>query len=404
MIETLEMAPPDPLLKLIGLFRDDPRPDKIDLGVGVYHDASGATPVFRAVKAAEAELVREQTTKAYLGAEGDQGFLDAVQALIFGPELSAALGERLCGLQATGGTGALRLGAEIAARADAPAGLLGRPSWANHAPIMAAARLPVRWYDYFDPAAQKVRLDAMARALDEGAPGEIVVLQACCHNPTGGDLSLEEWREVTRIIVRRGLLPLIDIAYTGLGQGVEEDLAGARLLLAQAPEALVAVSGAKSFGLYRERVGALYMLATSPAAASRALSNAFAIARAFYSMPPDHGAAVVRLILTNETLKADWLAELGAARRRIAKVRIDLAGALAAAGLEFGAALASQRGMFTTLPLSQEQVLALRAERGIYMTDGARINVAALTGKRIEALVGALSGVRRVAARTRAVG
>jgi aromatic-amino-acid transaminase len=270
--------------------------------------------------------------------------------------------------------------------------LVGAPAWANHAPILEAASLPIVWYDHFDPATQAVCFDQLMTALQTAAPGSLVLLQASCHNPTGVDLDLEQWRAVCDVVVERGLLPFLDVAYPGLGAGMDADMAGVRLMLSRAPEAIVAVSGAKSFGLYRERVGALFILARSGEAARRALSNALGFARVSYSMPPDHGAAVVRLVLQTPELAEDWARELESIRVRIVEKRRRFADAAVAAGLPLGP-LARQAGMFSTLPLSLEEVLRLRDEHAVYMTDAARINVAALTSAKIDVVVDALAQV-----------
>jgi aromatic-amino-acid transaminase len=367
----LEPQTADTLLLLSGLYRDDQRAGKLDLGVGVYRDANGATPVLSAVKAAEAQILAEQTTKAYLGPEGDVGFLERLKPIIFGTRGGATL----FGLQTPGGNGALRLAAELLATARPGARIfLGAPTWGNHAHIAKACGLQVATYRYFDAQTQSVCFDDMMAALATAQPGDVVLLQAGCHNPTGADLTLDQWRAVAEVVSARGLTPLIDQAYQGLGQGLEEDAAGMRLVLDAAPDALLAYSCDKNFGLYRERTGALFAVSASSERLDLAASNIKALARGHWSMPPDHGAAVVRTILESEALTRAWRAELEAMRSRLADVRLSLAAA--APALE---PLAGQHGLFALLPLSPAQVAELRTRHAVYMVDSGRINLAGLT-------------------------
>ena len=367
----LHPQPPDALLSLIGLYRDDARPHKIDVGVGVYRDLDGVTPVFAAVKIAEAHLLAEQSTKAYLGPEGDIGYLERVKPIVFGGERRTGV----FGVQTPGGTGALRLGAELIAAARSGARMfMGVPTWPNHPPIFDAAGLQTATYLYFDSKTQSVRFDQMMDALATGERGDALLLQACCNNPTGADLSLDQWRAVAGVVALRGLTPLIDLAYQGLGSGLEADAAGMRLVLEAAPDALLAYSCDKNFGLYRERVGAIFALSNSPARLDLAASNIKALARANWSMPPDHGAAVVRVILESSQLTQEWKAELDRVRRRLVEVRRALAAATPALK-----ALGHQHGMFAQLPLSQDQVARMRDEHAVYMAGSGRINLAGLT-------------------------
>jgi aromatic-amino-acid transaminase len=384
LFDGLERKPADPLLALIGLYRADRRADKLDLGVGVYRDDSGATPVMRAVKQAEYLLADGQATKAYLGPEGDIGFIANLKPLIFGP---LAADRDFTGVQTPGGTGALRLAAELIAAASPESCIwIGTPTWPNHQPIMQAAGLSVRTYRYFDPATQTVRFDEMMAALDDAVAGDLVLLHGCCHNPSGADLDLSQWLTVADLLAERGLIPLIDLAYQGIGGGLDADVAGLRALLERAGEALIAYSCDKNFGLYRERTGALYALAANAAALEIVQSNLLALARANWSMPPDHGAAIVRMILESDDLTADWKAELETMRCRIADVRV----ALAAADPAF-AAQAGQRGIFSLLPLTPAQVARLRDEHAIYMPASGRINVAGLTAATVHGFARAVA-------------
>ncbi len=385
MIADLSVRPPDPLLKIIQMFRDDPRHEKIDLGVGVYRDSSGATPILAAVKQAEARLLATQTTKSYVGQQGDGEFLRLLGQLAF----AGAAGE-LVSQQTVGGTGALRLGLELLREAGARRVLLPTPSWPNHPAIIDAARLERVEIAFFDVAEQRIDLDRLIEGFAKASPGDAVLLQACCHNPLGADFSPAHWTALAEAIEARGLIAFLDLAYQGFGDGIEADVAGLRALLAAVPEALIAVSGAKSFGLYRERVGALYVKA--PAAAARAVaSNLAAIARANYSMPPDYGAACVREVLADADLRAIWSEELDAIRAHIKRTRTALAAArVDSIPLHL---IAAQKGMFSTLPLSPQQIASLRETHAIYMTDAARINVAGLRDADLDRFVAALRAV-----------
>ena len=389
MFDRLTPQPADPLLSMIGLFAADPRPEKIDLGVGVYRNEARLTPVMKAVGAAELRLLAEQSTKAYVGPSGDLGFLDRLAALQFGAGSSH---DRMVGLQTPGGTGALRAAADLMVRAGARAIWVGRPSWANHDPILAAAGLSVRDYAYFDSVNQRVDFTGLTTALAQAERGDAILLQAACHNPTGADLSAEQWREVARMIGERGLVPLIDVAYQGLGAGLDADMSGARAVISACDEALVAVSCSKTFGLYRERTGALFAFTAGPKTRPAVQSNMLAIARANYSMPPDHGAAVVRIILSDSGLDEDWRSELSTMRARINAIRTRLAGKGRAGPLDLSP-LAAQRGMFSLLPLTPAQVEALRVDHAIYVTGSGRISLAGLNAAEVDPFVQALATV-----------
>ncbi len=383
-LDALPEQPPDPLLALIALHRDDPRAGRIDLGVGVYRDAAGRTPVFASIKAAEARLLEEQDTKGYLGGEGDKAFVALLEPIIFGEDGAA---DRRVGVQTPGGTGALRLAAELVERAAPSARVwVSDPTWPNHAPIFRAAGLQVDTYPFFERATQRLHFEEMMDALGRAQAGDAVVLQACCHNPVGAELDTNQWAELAVLLAERGLLPVLDLAYQGLGGGLDKDAAGLCRVLAEAPEALVAYSCDKNFGLYRERTGALWVQARTPATARRAMQNMLSLARTAWSMPPDHGAAAVRLVLADEALTAGWRSELEGMRRRIASLRAALAEAEPRL-----AALAGQTGMFSLLPLSPEAVTRLRVEQAIYMAGAGRINVAGLQEADIPRFAAALA-------------
>lgn len=374
MFESLTRQDDDPLLALIGLFRADGRPDKVDLGVGVYRAEDGSTPIFRAVKAAERTIWHAEETKAYVGPAGDLGFLSGVWELVCG---AGNVSRPVAALQTVGGSGALRVAADLVRRSGRGRVWVGTPTWSNHAPIFEAAEVRVETYPFFHTPSQTVHLDAMIAALSRAAPGDVALLQACCHNPTGVSLSGETWERIGRVLEERGVVPLVDVAYLGLGRGPEEDVDGLRRLLARVPEALIVVSASKSFGLYRERVGAIYAVAASAAAADTVRSNLLRLARGNYSMPPAHGAAIVRTILADAALRADWASELATMRRRISGLREALAARLAQRWPAL-AAMADQEGMFSLLPLAEAGILRLRAEYGVYMPTSGRINVAGL--------------------------
>ena len=367
LFSSLTAQAPDPLLSLIALYREDPRPQKIDLGVGVYRDEGGHTPIMRAMKAAERRLVEEQPTKSYLGPEGDVGFVALSAQLAMGPHA-----EGLVGVQTPGGTGALRLAAALIQSAR-PGGTvwLGTPSWPIHAPIFESAGLTVRTYRHYNPATGGLAFEDLKRALQQARGGDVFLIHGCCHNPSGVDPDADQWTEIARLIAERGVVPLIDLAYQGLGDGLDEDAAGARLLVAAVDEALIAYSCDKNFGLYRERTGALFVKA---AAAETARSNLHLLARYIWSMPPDHGAAAARIILETPALNADWRAELDTVRDRLNGVRQ----ALAAAHPRL-APLGDQKGMFSLLPLTPDQVSAIRRDHAVYMAGSGRINIAGLT-------------------------
>jgi aromatic-amino-acid transaminase len=385
MLTELVTRPADPLLKIIAMFREDPRADKIDLGVGVYKDEHSNTPVMRAVKAAEQRLLDGQITKTYVGQQGDVEYLDLFGEMAFG-----ALAKELVSIQSVGGTGALRLGFELLKASGAKRVLVPTPTWPNHPAIIRASGLEQIDVEFFDVAKQVIDLDALLADFAKLQPGDAVLLQGCCHNPLGADFSLPQWKALTDAIVAHKIVAYLDVAYVGFGDGIDEDVAGVRHVLAHAPEVIVSTSGAKSFGIYRERVGGLYVKAPE---ASRAAvrSNLYAIARANYSMPPDHGAATVREILKDATLRQSWRDELNEIRAHIKGTREALA-ALRVNAIPMHL-IAGQKGMFTTLPLNQAQIDTLRTEHGIYMTDSARINVAGLRRADIPRFVDALRAV-----------
>lgn len=379
MFEKLASQPNDPMLALIRLFKDDQRSDKIDLGVGVYRDETGATPVMRSVKAAEALLLETQDSKSYIAPEGDTEFLDRLWDLVCGK----ATGKHHAGVQTPGGSGALRLASELMSRSGTRRLHLGLPSWPNHAAIFAATGLPIETHEFFDVEQQEIRFSSVMKALSRAQRGDAVLLHASCHNPTGATLTSAQWSELAQVIAERSLVPLIDSAYQGFGAGIDEDVKGLREIITAAPEALIAVSCSKSFGLYRERTGAIFAVAETQNSAEIARSNLVTLARTSYSMPPDHGAAVVRTSLAFEKLRQDWTDELNAMRYRLKDIRRQLAKSLSA-GWQMAPQIAAQQGMFSLLPLSEADVMTLRHEHGIYIPVSGRINVAGLKVSEID--------------------
>lgn len=388
MLENLAAQPADALLALIKLYNADPRADKIDLGVGVYRTAEGATPVFKAIKAAEQKLLADQDSKAYLGPEGDMGFVHALIPYVFGQDFDRS---RVEGMQSPGGTGAVRLAIEVAKRSGIKRILMGTPSWPNHAQIVAAVGLELVTFKH-TTADGLADLDALQAGLAAAQPGDAVLLHGCCHNPTGVDYTEAQWDAIAATLSDGKVLPIIDLAYQGLGDGMEADAYGLRKVLGAVSEALVAYSCDKNFGLYRDRVGAFYAVTSDATALANAMANGATVARASWSMPPDHGAAAVRLILSDAELTKLWLGELDEMRDRMAWVRERLAAAQQVGSVNM-APLGIQKGLFSMLPLSGEQILALREKHGIYMAGSGRINAAGLTTGNIDKFIAALGDV-----------
>ncbi|MCK7615953.1 aromatic amino acid transaminase [Roseibium sediminicola] len=381
MFENLAPLSGDPLLTLIGLYRDDRRSNKIDLGVGVYRDEHGRTPVMRAVKAAEQRLVEDQQSKSYVGPEGDGAFVEGFADLILGSRRLYA------GIQTPGGTAALYLAARLLATNCNRRIWVGTPTWPNHLAVFADVGLEVRTYEYFDPSAQSLCFDKLVEALKAAETGDAVLLHGCCHNPSGADLSLEQWREVAELLANRGLIPLIDVAYLGFGNSLKEDGTGFRTVLDAVP-ALVAASCSKSFGLYRDRTGALFVTCNAETN-STVLSHFVTYARSIYSMPPAHGAEVVSTILNDVGLRADWQAELAEASARVRSLRALLAEGFKA--WKRSSALTEQKGMFSLLPLTRQEVLALRCQAAIYLPENGRINIAGLSMDKVDAVIEAIN-------------
>ena len=389
MFENLDPPPADAILALAAMVADDPRADKIDLTVGVYKDDDGKTPVMESVRRAEQRLVREQDTKAYRGLLGDPEFNAPLRDLVIG---DATPPERVGMAQTPGGSGALRVLSELV-RFDAPhaAVWLSDPTWANHLPLLGATGLRCETYPYFDPPTQSIRFDALCDAIGLMNHGDVMVLHGCCHNPTGCDLTPEQWTEVAERLAGRGVTPLIDLAYHGLGDGLERDAEGVRETARRCPTTLVSVSCSKSFGVYRDRVGCALVATESARVADVVAARMGWIARTMYSMPPDHGAAVVKNVLMDDESRAAWERELEAMQRRLKELRGALSDGLCArSGSQRWRFIAGQKGMFSLLGLSDRGIERLRDEHAIYVVGGGRINIAGLTFERMERVAQAL--------------
>jgi aspartate/tyrosine/aromatic aminotransferase len=375
----------DSLIALIGMVNADPRADKIDVGVGVFRDGAGNTPILKVIKEAEQRLRDTQKSKSYLGSAGDKRYAELLRPILLGEH---ARDDRIVGLQTPGGCGALRLGFELLARSSPQARVfVGGPTWPNHPPIIRAVGLSAVEYPYYERGQGAIRFEDMIEALRSGEPGDIALLHGCCHNPTGADLDEDQWREVARVVAERGLVPFVDIAYQGFGRGLDEDAFGVRLMLETCDELVIAHSCDKNFSVYRDRVGSLWIKTPSAGASATAMGHVFQIAREMWSMPPDHGAAAVHIILDDPELKGRWLVELATMRDRINAVRQRIAAAdprLSYIGRQFG--------MFSMLPLSKEQVLKLRADDAIYMAESGRFNVVGMADRQIDRFIAAVVG------------
>ncbi|WP_347312382.1 amino acid aminotransferase [Defluviimonas sp. SAOS-178_SWC] len=391
MFGNLKTQPADKILQLMGQFKADPRTDKIDLGVGVYKDATGLTPVMRAVKAAERQLWETETTKTYTGLAGDPDFNAALSSLVLGDALAA---DRLSSVATPGGTGAVRQAFELVRMASPEARVwVSDPTWPNHLSILKYLGLPVEPYRYFDGDTRAVDFGAMMADLAVTKPGDVVLLHGCCHNPTGANLTLPEWAEVAALLEKTGAIPMIDIAYQGFGDGLDADAAGMRLIVERLPEVLIAASCSKNFGIYRERTGALMAL-SDPAKREVTQGTLAFLNRQNYSFPPDHGARLVTMILTDPALRADWQAELEAVRLGMLALREQLATELRTlSGSDRFGFLAQHRGMFSRLGASPEQVERLKMEHGIYMVGDSRLNIAGLNTKTVPVLARAILAV-----------
>lgn len=389
MFEQLKEKPADKIIALAQAYREDPRETKIDLGVGVYKTPEGVTPIMRAVKAAEKRLWEEETTKAYTALAGDPAFLDAMIGLVLG---EAVAREQVAAIATPGGTGAVRQGFDLVKMAAPGARVfVSDPTWPNHLSILAHMGMEVVPYRYFDTATCAVDFAGMMVDLEGLRAGDVVLLHGCCHNPTGANLNLTEWRAVVDHLNARGALPMIDIAYQGFGDGLEADAAAVRFVAANCPEVLIAVSCSKNFGIYRERTGVLMAVAQERGLHKVTQGNLAYLNRQNYSFPPDHGARLVSMVLGDEALRADWQAELEEVRLGMLKLREQLAAELQRlSGSDRFGFIAQHRGMFSLLGASPEQVARMREQHGIYMVGDSRINIAGLNASSVPVLARAM--------------
>ena len=392
MLENLKEQAPDKIIELIGLYAADTRADKLDLGVGVYKDAQGKTPIMRAVKDAEKQLLEYQDSKSYIGLLGDLSYVDAIRDLVLGDTVEAG---RVCGAQEPGGTGAIRQLFELIRVANAGTTVwISNPSWPNHEAILKYLGMNVGKYRYFDESSCGVDFEGMKADLEGAAEGDVLLLHGCCHNPTGANITGAQWDEVTDIALAKGLMPMVDIAYQGFGDGLEDDAAGVRTMAARVPEMLIAASCSKNFGLYRDRVGAALIISKDEAGSALSKANIAGLNRLNFSFPPDHGAKVVSIIMNDAALRADWAAELEEMRLNMLSLRQGLADALRretnSDRFDF---VAEHRGMFSRLGLTLEQVMQLRTEHAIYMVGDSRINIAGLPKDGLDKLAKAIASV-----------
>ncbi|MGV8860385.1 MAG: amino acid aminotransferase [Pseudomonas sp.] len=390
----IQRVPGDPILGLIDAYAADPNPNKFDLGVGVYKDALGLTPILRSVKLAEQRLLDTQTTKTYIGGHGEPRFGALISELVLGKDSPLLASKRVGATQTPGGTGALRLCADFIADCLPGRGIwLSDPTWPIHETIFAKAGLMVSHYPYVG-SDNRLNVEAMLATLNQVPRGDVVLLHACCHNPTGFDLSHDDWRQVLDIVRSRDLLPLIDFAYQGFGDGLEQDAWAVRLFAEALPELLITSSCSKNFGLYRERTGALLVCASTADKLLDVRSQLSSIARNLWSNPPDHGAAIVAEILGDPELKSLWADEVEEMRARIAQLRAGLVEALTPLGLgERFAHIGVQRGMFSYTGLNDDQVARLRHEHSVYLVSAGRANIAGIDASRLDLLAQAIAAV-----------
>ncbi len=395
MLESLTMAPPDAILGLTEAFKKDTNPDKVNLGVGVYKDESGKTPIFSAVSKAAQAVLDKETDKGYLPIEGSPEYGKAVQELLFGAGSEIVSSGRAATAQAPGGTGALRVGAAFLKMLRPDATLwMSDETWANHPKIFATAGLEQKSFPYYNAETKTLEFEKMIETIGQIPEGDFILLQGACHNPTGLDPTPEQWEKIAKAVSSHKLMPLIDFAYQGLAQGLEEDAAGLRIMCANGGEALVASSFSKNFGLYKERVGALTIVGGDEESAAKALSHVKAIIRANYSNPPSHGGAVAIEILSDPAMRAEWEAEVATMRERINEMRKLMVETLKAKGVEGDFSfIANQFGMFSYSGLTKEQVAALKEKYAIYIVGSGRINVAGLTPDNMDYVCGAIADV-----------
>ena len=392
MFENLKPVAIDPILGLMVAFKADNRAEKIDLGVGVYQDDRGRTPVMASVKEAESRLMELETTKSYQGMAGDPDYNQRMMELLLGKDHSILSTGRVKSIQAPGGSGALRVGAEVIRRARPESKLwVGIPTWPNHIPLLGSAGFDIKQYPYYDMDARQVDTEKMMETLRQIPVGDLVLLHGCCHNPTGADLTNEQWDSIADLALERGFIPFIDTAYQGLGNGLDQDAYGMRMMAERLPEVIIASSCSKNFGLYRERTGSITFIAETSEQADIVVSQAMSTARSIYSMPPAHGALLVSMVLGDPQLRSQWEAELEEVRLRIKSMRNLLCDSLEnnAAGMDFSH-IKRQNGMFSFLGITTPQLERLRTEFGIYIVSSTRINLAGVNSNNIKHLTQSL--------------
>ncbi|MGF1784826.1 aspartate/tyrosine/aromatic aminotransferase [Photobacterium swingsii] len=393
MFKQLSPAQLDPILSLSLAYREDVRADKVDLGIGVYRNTAGETPIMQAVQKAQQLLLAEQTTKAYVGLAGDEVFNQSMMDLLL---KGTSAHSRAAAVQTPGASGALRMLADLMHIAQPDTTVwLTNPSYVNHKPVMEAAGLKVKFYPYFDKATKQVNSQAMLAELAKAGPKDVVLLHGCCHNPTGADITFSDWQAITELANKNGFLPFVDIAYQGFGDGLEKDAAGLQFLADNVEEMIIATSCSKNFGLYRERTGAAIIVSDSLKEAQKAKGRILNLARSTYTMPPDHGAAVVAKILQDEVLTQAWKAELVTMNQRLLNLRTGLVKAIQAAGSNEFDFIEKHKGMFSVTGLSPEQIGRLRDEFAVYAVADGRVNIAGLQEQKIDYLAHALVTVSR---------
>lgn len=395
MFETVQMAPPDPILGLTEAFKLDPNPDKINLSVGVYQDATGKTPVLASVKEAEKRILAQEDSKGYLPMTGDPAYCQQVQELLFGQGHEIILGKRAATAQCPGGTGALRVAGDYLHTVHPKAKLwLSNPTWANHNTIFTAAGVTCEKYDYRDPTTNGLDFDAMCASIKQIPQGDVILLHGCCHNPTGIDPTPEQWATIGDLLAEQGVLPLVDFAYQGLADGIEEDREGLLVLTQKVKQMMICSSFSKNFGLYRERTGALTLVADDAEQATRVMSQVKLRIRYNYSNPPSHGGQIVATVLADKDLKAQWVGEVAEIRNRINDMRHLFVKTLKEMGVQQDfSSIIEQRGMFSFSGLNKDQVLQLRNQNSIYIVDSGRINVAGMTPDNMNRLCEAIKAV-----------
>jgi aspartate aminotransferase len=395
VFENLPALAPDPILGLSSAFKKDTNPAKIDLGVGVYKDEQGNTPILKAVVEAQKQLMATEKSKVYITPQGVQGFIDGMLELILGKANPVLLANRVAAVQAPGGCGALRILAELLKRCNSETKVwVSDPTWANHIPLIGNAGLELATYPYFDKESASIKFDEMMSCLENVKKGDVVLLHGCCHNPTGADLTHEQWQALAKLANKVGFLPFIDVAYQGFGEGLEEDAYGIRLMAESVPEMIIAASCSKNFGLYRERVGLAALITENSANRDIVQSQIQSVARGIYSMPPAYGGALVDIILANDELKAMWQGEVTEMRERMIQLRKLLVDNLASQGASKDFSFINQqKGMFSYLCIAPEQVLKLRNESSVYFVDSSRVNIAGINTKNVEVLAAAIVGV-----------